>query len=322
MHEINIPHPVQQIDFSFLLGKIRNTYLKEALSKTIEDCEIVEIDRQLAAYVSDAALKSLAQNGLRGELIFPVPYLFEKNPYLLGYYRLLLGFSQKEFYTTKFGVSGFKSMEVSGQLSEKNKSQLPKLCKALVGSAEGLLDGVGADRISREAIDDLTLLTVGPQLRGGANVRKGEAGIVEVFGVIHSIVAHAATHSTTSQIRIVNAAGRNVLIEFAPDPDIIIKEELSPKSYRNILAIEVKAGQDFSNIHNRVGEAEKSHQKAKSDGYTECWTVINVDKVEVNALKRESPTTNRFYKISTLNSKFGHEYEEFKHLIMSFTGIS
>lgn len=52
-----------------------------------------------------------------------------------------------------------------------------------------------------------------------------------------------------------------MLIEFAPDPDIVIREEFSKGKYRNIITIEVKGGTDFSNIHNRVGEAEKSHQR-------------------------------------------------------------
>ena len=64
-----------------------------------------------------------------------------------------------------------------------------------------------------------------------------------------------------------DAAKRTVTIEIASDPDIIIREEIRPETYRNIIAIEVKGGRDFSNIHNRIGEAEKSHQKAKGKGY-------------------------------------------------------
>jgi hypothetical protein len=33
-----------------------------------------------------------------------------------------------------------------------------------------------------------------------------------------------------------------------------------------------KLDTDFSNIHNRIGEAEKSHQKARQTGYTEVAT--------------------------------------------------
>jgi hypothetical protein len=93
------------------------------------------------------------------------------------------------------------------------------------------------------------------------------------------------------------------------------------KRYRNIVAIEVKGGKDFSNIHNRVGEAEKSHQKAKQSGYVECWTVVNVDRIDIEMAKRESPSTNNFYKISQLISSNGNEYQDFKEHIISLTGI-
>jgi hypothetical protein len=247
--------------------------------------------------------------------------LLKAIPYLLGYYRLLLGFSLKEFYTTKFGVSGFKSMEVKGILTNKNDNALPDLCKGLIGSAIALVDGIGIDRVSKDILDDLTLLTVGPQLRGGANVKKGVAGIVDVFQAIHDIVEHAATSSSASKIEIKNAAGRRVLIEFAPDPDIVIREEFRKGKHRNIIAIEVKGGTDFSNIHNRVGEAEKSHQKARAAGYVECWTVVNVDRIDMDMAQRESPSTNTFYRLSALKLADGDEYQDFKDRVISLTGI-
>ena len=96
---------------------------------------------------------------------------------------------------------------------------------------------------------------------------------------------------------------------------------MSGDTYRNIIAVEVKAGTDFSNIHNPVGEAEKSHQKAKADGYVECWTVVNVDNIDMDMAAKESPTTNRFYRISALESESGDEYEDFKNRIVGLTGI-
>ncbi|WP_335916127.1 XcyI family restriction endonuclease [Shewanella algae] len=321
MTKVTIPSPELQIEFSFALGQIRTLFLQDALSETIDDMDIPLLDKQLSEYVPQAYLKALAKHGLRGELVFPVPCLLRVNPSLLGYYRLLLGFSQKEFYTSKFGISGFKTMEVKGSLSDKNDNNLEDLCKGLISSASALVDGIGVDRLSKQLLDDLTLLTVGPQLRGGANVRKGTAGIISVFQAIHNIVEHAAINSTTSKIELVNAAERRVLIEFAPDPDIVIREEMYGKTYRNVIAIEVKAGTDFSNIHNRVGEAEKSHQKAKAEGYVECWTVVNVDNIDMKMAAKESPTTNRFYKISALESQSGEEYEDFKNRIIGLTGI-
>lgn len=321
MRNIDIPIPELQIGFSFALGQIRSLYLQDALSKTIQDIDLSELDKELSTYVPQDSLKTLAKHGLRGELVFPVPCLLKANPYLLGYYRLLLGFSQKEFYTTKFGVAGFKSMEVKGILTGKNRNALPDLCRGMIGSAITLVDGIGVDRVSKDILDDLTLLTVGPQLRGGANVKKGVAGIVDVFQAIHSIVEHSATSSSASKIEIENAAGRRVLIEFAPDPDIVIREEFSKGKHRNIIAIEVKGGTDFSNIHNRVGEAEKSHQKARAAGYVECWTVVNVDRIDIDMARRESPSTNTFYRLSALKQAKSEEYQDFKDRVISLTGI-
>lgn len=213
-------------------------------------------------------------------------------------------------------------MEAKGILTKSNLNRLPDLCFALSRSAVELVEGIGPDRLSRELIDDLTLLTFGPQLRGGANVKKGVAGIVDVFQAIHQIVEHAAVASTASKIEIVNAAGRKVLIEFAPDPDIVIREEIGAKRFRNVIAIEVKGGTDFSNIHNRVGEAEKSHQKAKSAGYVECWTVVNVDRIDMDMARRESPSTNEFFRLSALQSMDGNEYLDFKERVIALTGIA
>ncbi len=321
MPKPEIPVPELQIKFSFILGQIRSLYLQDALSKTVAKVDMAELDKELSYFAPQEKLKALAKQGLRGELIFPVPCMLESNPRLLGYYRLVLGFSQKEFYTKKFGFSGFKSMETKGTLTDKHKNGLPGLCGSLVGSCIALLDGIGVDQFSRELLDDLALLTVGPQLRGGANVNKGQAGIIDVFQAVHKIVEHAATNSTTNKIEIKNAAGRNVFIEFAPDPDLVIREEMSTGRFRNIIAIEVKGGTDFSNIHNRVGEAEKSHQKAKAIGYVECWTVVNVDRIDLNMAARESPSTNTFYRLSALKSGEGEEYNDFKERVTSLTGI-
>jgi len=319
--KFNIPNPKLQIDFSYALGQIRSRYLQDALAKTIDVIDIAMLDRELSTYVPSEGLKALAKHGLRGELVYPVPCVLAANPYMLGYYRLLLGFSQKEFYSSHFGVSAFKSMESKGLLSDLNKAALASLCKSLANSAMALVNGIGIDRLTKDILDDLTLLTLGPQLRGGANVKKGEVGIIDVFQVIHHIVVNSAINSSASKIEIKNAAGRNVLIEFASDPDIVIREEIGSKRFRNIIAIEVKGGTDFSNIHNRVGEAEKSHQKAKAAGYVECWTVVNVDRIDLTMARRESPSTNTFYRLSSLKSAAGEEYQDFKENIISLTGI-
>lgn len=316
-----IPDPELQIDFSIALSQIRNQYLQDALSATIKTLDIAELDRSLAMFVPNASLATLASFGLRGELMFPVPLVLAANARLLAYYRLLYGYSQKEFYASETGVSRFRSMEKNGKLSHANEKLLPELCHALADAGQLLLNGLNGNRISGPLFDYLTLLTLGAQFRGSANVKKGAAGIVKVFEAIHEIVKGAVTESIPSRIVLRNAADRLVFIEFAPDPDIIIRAEMAADTYRKLIAIEVKGGSDFSNIHNRIGEAEKSHQKARAAGYAECWTVVNVDKIDLAMARRESPTTNLFYKISDITSGSGSTFEDFRDRIVSLTGI-
>jgi hypothetical protein len=211
MSTINIPIPELQINFAKILQKIKETYLQEALSKTIDTIDLLKLDKELSEFVPEQYLKAMAKHGLRGELVYPVPYLLETNPFLLGYYRLLLGFSQKEFYSSTFGVSIFKNMETGGTLLERHKSKLSDLCKALIKSAAALTDGIGVDNLSCNILEDLALLTIGPQLRGGANVEKGTAGIYDVFQVIYNIVEKSISSSKHNKIELINAAGRKTL---------------------------------------------------------------------------------------------------------------
>lgn len=320
---INFPPPKLQIDFAVALQRLRGVYLQNALLETVRSMDIAKLDKQLAGYVPAADLATLAQYGLRAELLFAVPAILEANPYLLGYYRLLMGYSQKEFYGRDkgFGVAHFKSMEEKGKISKVATAHLSDLCKAFCLTGSALLAGVGPLRISRELLDDLTLLTVGPQLRGGANNQRGNEGIEQVFQVIKEIVAHAIDDVHEKVIVVKSAAGRTVRIEFAQDPDIIIREEMEHQHFRNVAAIEVKSGKDGSNIHNRIGEAEKSHRKAKLDGYTEFWTVHNVGRLDTDKARKESPTTNRFYFLDALLCRSGDEYDDFRRRIESLTAI-
>jgi len=317
----SIPEPELQIDFAASLAEIRQLYLQDGLSEAVQRLEIPEVDKELARHVPARSLAMLAGHGLRGEMMFPVPLVLRANPRLLGYYRLLYGYSQKEFYGSATGVSKFKSMEERGTLGDKNAANLGALCDALCQAGVLLLAGIDGRKISAGLLDDLTLLTLGPQLRGGANVKRGTAGIRTVFEAVREIVQGAITKLESTRMELTNAAGRIVLIEFAADPDIIIREKMRADSYRKLIAIEVKGGSDFSNIHNRIGEAEKSHQKAKAAGFVECWTVVNVDRIDVTMARRESPSTNRFYRVSDLVTADGTDYQDFRDRVISLTGI-
>jgi len=319
MAPISPPLPDLQIALFDRLNNVRRVYLLDSLLATVGRVETDVIDRQLAATAPKKSLRTLASWGLRGELLFPVPCLLEANPHLLGYYRLLLGFSQKEFYRKEFGLSSFKSMEEKGALNSPNRSRLQELCTALASSSQHLIKGL--HRLDARSIHELTLLTLGPQLRGGILNLLGSQATRRVFDLIESIVHPSVTSSTDTTITLTNAAGRIVIIEFASDPDVRIRQHLPSGAPHNLVAIEIKGGTDISNIHNRIGEAEKSHQKARKAGFTECWTIVGVSALDTTLAKRESPSTDRFFFLSKILDVGTPESAEFREELLARVGI-
>lgn len=126
--------------------------------------------------------------------------------------------------------------------------------------------------------------------------------------------------SLPNLIRIRNTSGRMVAIRFASDPDIEIVEQMRRGTSRGLVSIEIKGGEDASNIHNRIGEAEKSHQKAKQRGYFEFMTILNVEVDHVK-LKQESPTTSHFFNLAKLSNPLTEEYQQFVELVASIISI-
>ena len=130
--------PDLQLSFYYRLKSTKGLFFHESLKQTIKKLEIKDIDSELSKFVTSVSLKKLAELSLRGEAIFPIPSVLRKNPYLLGYYRLLFGFSQKEFYSKgPFGL--FKLMEVNGILTNKADFNLDKLCRSLISTADVLV---------------------------------------------------------------------------------------------------------------------------------------------------------------------------------------
>ena len=320
MPAIKFPSVQPQADFAALLRDARNQFLQPALANAVRSLDIELLDRELAVLVPAAALRDFSARGLRGELLFATPCVIRANPRLIGYYRLVLGFSQKSFYATGAGTGAFKSAEAQGKLSAAAERLLNDLCDGLIPAAVTLLAALSVHDETRAALHELSLLTLGAQFRGGRNNQLGEAGISRVFDLFREIVSKSIISVDTGVIEVKNAAKRRVLIAFAPDPDIVIQMEMKSGQYRPVIAVEIKAGTDYSNIHNRLGEAEKSHQKAHAADFQECWTVINVDLGDVEA-KKASPSTNRFYQLSKLEKRSGPIYEDFKDRIISLTGI-
>jgi len=104
------------------------------------------------------------------------------------------------------------------------------------------------------------------------------------------------------------------------DPDIRIQEEFEEK-LRNILAIEIKGGTDVSNAHNRAGEAEKSHRKAKKQDFRDYWTIISLAGVDRAMLVQESPTTNSWFDVAQVLARRGSDWDEFRSRFSGAVGI-
>ncbi|HTN02200.1 MAG TPA: XcyI family restriction endonuclease, partial [Planctomycetaceae bacterium] len=109
--KITLPAPDLQIEFAARLQEFRETRLLDALQETAGKLAIRELDQQLAEYAAPECLSLLAGRSLRGEVVFPTPLILEARPALLTYYRLLYGYSQKEFFVARTGTTRFKIME-------------------------------------------------------------------------------------------------------------------------------------------------------------------------------------------------------------------
>jgi hypothetical protein len=118
--------------------------------------------------VDSKYLKRLASLGLRGEVCFPVPYLYTRNPYLLGYYRLLNGFSCKAFYD-QGTFKRFQCLENDGAAPPRLEPLIPSFCRSLTKTGEILLELIAPVTLS--IVNDLQMLTLGAQFRGSGNVK-------------------------------------------------------------------------------------------------------------------------------------------------------
>src|SRR5262249_17228790 len=137
--------------------------------------------------------------------------------------------------------------------------------------------------ISNRDISELPLLTYGSQLQGSRNTAIGKQAMQDVLIAISEIVAKHLVRKEHRKLTVKNAAGRFVIISLSHDPDVAIDEQIGNVTHRKV-AIEVKGGTDVSNAHNRAGEAEKSHLKAKGRGYPEFWTIISKTGLDLGRL--------------------------------------
>ena len=315
--ELSPPSASRQVGFFQLLAAARKQWLIDALSEALANLDQSEIKVEITKYVPQDVQKILAAAGIRDEYVFPLPSVIEAKPSLVGYYRLLLS-PQKGFYQGSTGMSRFKSMETTGAASISQIEALPAFCKAMAQPLAELVRQI--PDISERDIRELPLLTFGSQLQGSNNTTIGKKAMEDLFMVVAEIVDKHVTLSEGKKITVKNSAKRTVRITLTHDPDVRV-EEVVRGGVHKILAIEVKGGTDVSNAHNRAGEAEKSHLKAKQAGFAEFWTVISKKGVSVTKLKSESQTTNHWFDIAEVLARKGTDYEAFKDRLARVVGI-
>jgi XcyI restriction endonuclease len=314
----NPPGSARQVRFYQLLVAARKQWFIDALSEALGQLDQDTVKEQIREYVPDDAQKILAAAGLRDEHVFPVPALLEAKPSLVGYYRLLLGAPQKSFYKGLTGLSRFKSMEELGTISKGARAWVPEFCRAMAKPLAEFVRGI--PKITERDLRELPLLTFGSQLQGSNNTQIGKTAMRDVFIAVKETVAGYIVATADNRVTLKNSAGRTVLISLAHDPDVRIQEEVSDQMHHRV-AIEVKGGTDVSNVHNRAGEAEKSHQKAKRSGFPEFWTIISKQGLDISKLKSESPTTNRWFDVAEVLARSGRDWDDFRQRLAGACGI-
>jgi hypothetical protein len=311
--------PSRQVIFHQMLVATRKTALMDALSEALGMIDPNMLKKQISQYVPKDAQKLLASAGIRDEHVFPVPAILERQPTLVGYYRLLLGVSQKRFYRKGTDMGPFKSMESRGLLNPQKRPDLEGFCTTMAEHLTELVRQI-SPRITARDVSELPLLTLGAQLYGSNNNAIGKKATLDVFVSVAEIVKDFIVIQDAKKITIINASKRKVVLALSTDPDIRIQEEFEGR-LRNKVAIEIKGGTDISNAHNRAGEAEKSHQKAKKQGFRDFWTLISKSGLSMDKLKQESPTTNSWFDVAHVLARQGDDWKDFRSRFAGETGI-
>lgn len=282
-----------------MLLVLHKTVLHGSLRIALSDIDPTWVAAEMAAFAPSEGRQVLATAGIRDEDVFVVPSLLTAEPRLLGYYRLVLGVPQKQFYRAETGIGPFQKMETQGVIPSGVVDRIGELCRAMNESLGSLVAQI-SPTLTQQDLAQLPLLVLGVQIDGVLRNTIGATATAGVFDAIHSIVAAAGLGVTRSaagrQMSLVNAAGRWVTIKLAADPDAVIEETIGDEVHFKV-AIEIKGGTDASNAHNRAGEAEKSHRKVSTMA-GDFWTVISLKGLDVDLIKRESPTTRHWFDVS------------------------
>lgn len=301
------------------LKAARRLQLQPALSAAVQFVGVPVIDAELQRLVPVAALNHVAVLGLRGERVFPVPAIIARAPPLIGYYRMLLGLSRKEFsQSNRLRYGPWLAAEESGILSPRLEPMLDPFCSALIAPLTELVQAMNV--FDDRDLSDLTLLTLGPTLQGGRNNVIGSRVALQVFESIHALVAPWITFEGAGMVRFVTSTGRPFEVVTGSDPDLRIDEGEGTETWP-LVAIEIKGGGDASNAHNRAGEAEKSQLKAIGMGYTHRWTAMRMQGLNRARIREETPSSTEVFDVTEVIARSGADWDLFRQLFGELIGV-
>lgn len=277
------------------------------------------IDADLHRLVPTPSLNYLARLHLRGELVFPVPSIILHAPRLIGYYRMLLGISKKDFsQANKLGYGPWLGAEERNDLPPKLVPFVDASCLALITPLDELLQATRSIKaLDDRDLNDLALLTLGPSLQGGRNNIIGKQAATSIFDALRSLVAPWITLDTGTLIQFQLPDGQTFELALASDPDVRLDEVIglgaaSGPARRPLIAMEIKGGRDKANAHNRAGEAEKSHIKASGAGYNERWTVMVLRGLDRQYVQSETPSSTALLDADQIIQKTGPDWDRIK----------
>lgn len=321
MARFKFPPPGRQVYVQAFLDRVRQESLHDAVKRATKQIPATALRAELTDFVPARGLQAVQGTGVRDELVFATPSMLRAAPSTLGYYRLLLGVSQKQFYTTKSGLNIFKTMEERGSIRSDAVPLIEQLCTELNEAMTVLVLSLAHQSFAQD-VEQLPLLTLGAQADGSWRGQIGRKATLGVFQAMKQIVKDQGARflETDVSITVTNSSGREVTLALAPDPDVVIREHVGNMDVYKT-AIEIKGGADFSNIHNRVGEAEKSHQKARQTGAQQCWTIISLDRADLSVLRSESPSTNHWFDVGEVLKQRGATWDKLVTYTVAAMGI-
>lgn len=319
--KITLPPINKQLYAQQVLIGARTTQLDTGVSEVASSVSPLSLRRDALRCVPRDGLTDAQSLGIRDELVFALPSMLRRRPTLIGYYRMLLGYSIKQFYTVASGLSPFHEME-SGKVPHTiTDGDLIAFCKAYNETMSDFLTRASRADILKD-LHDLPVMTLGVYVDGVWRNRVGQGAAASVAETVFDILTDAGySRVSGTDNRDFVVAGPNMHrlhVLSSSDPDVSITE-LVGESERKVLCIEVKGGQDVANVHNRAGEAEKSHQKAKRNGWPRAWTVIlwsSLSKDQRDKIKVEAPTTDAWFDVNEVCGQSGRSYRRFAEQLL------